>query len=174
MKRYTVTALAKLHGIAHNNLKKSFDRHGIRPDKDGKYTEADYLKAKQMGAAMDKSKISKQVQELAGDGEGDAESEGRRAPGKASPSPATLTYFKLQRQVKKLDIEIQMAQCELDAMLGKSILMEKHNEIVKAVQGPMISWWNNAIENIATRRKDAKLLKELRNARDRASAEILG
>jgi len=85
MTRYTTNALAKKHGIAPNNLKKSFDRHGIRPDKNGKYTEADYLRAKQMGAAMDKSKLAEQAEDLA------------PQVNPSMPSASTLTYARLQR-----------------------------------------------------------------------------
>ena len=161
MKRYSATALAKLHGIAPKNLLKSFQRHGIKPDKSGKWTEADYLKAKQMGAAMDKSKLAEQAERMA------------EQINPALPSPATLTYAKLQRQVKKLDIEIQMAQVELDEALGKTIPIDKHKEILQGVVAMMQSWWDKASEAAATKIKDATVLKHLREARERANDEIM-
>ena len=162
MKRYTVSALAKIHGIAPKNLKKSFDRHGIKPDRSGKYTEADYLTAKEMGAAMDKQSLSAKM----------AEAE-KAAEGKPSHSAATLTYMKMQRQIKRLDIDIQLAQVELDTALGKSILLEKHKEQVQAVVRLMLTWWDQAAEAAATKIKDASVLEALRHARDRASRDIL-
>lgn len=162
MKRHTAEALAKAHDMAGNKLRQKFKRHGIQPDRNGKYTEADYLKAKEMGAAMDKAALSGKV----------AEAE-KAATGQPMQSPATLTYMKLQRQVKKLDIEIQMAQVDLDSALGKSVSMEKHKETVLAVQSLMISWYDQIIESIATKRKDAELLKELRAERDRISIAIM-
>lgn len=162
MKRYSATALAKEKGVATKNLLKSFNAHGIQPDKDGKWTEADYLRAKEMGAAMDKAKLSTKMTEAE-----------RSATGQPMQSPATLTYLKLQRQVKKLDIEIQMAQVELDNALGKSVSLEKHKETVLAVQRLMISWFDQIVEAIATKRKDAQLLDDLRKERDRVSTGIL-
>jgi len=161
MTRYTANALAKKHGIARNNLIKSFTRHGIKPDRNGKYTEADYLKAKQMGAAMDKSKLAEQAEKVADQ------------INPSMPSPSTLTYAKLQRQIKKLDIEIQMSQVDLDTALGKSVSMDKYKADVLAVQSLMIAWVDQIIEGVATKRKDAKLLAMLRKERDRVSAAIM-
>jgi len=162
MKRYSATALAKEKGIAPKNLLKSFERHGIKPDRNGKWTEADYLKAKEMGAAMDKRNLSAKM----------AEAE-KAAENKPAHSAATLTYMKMQRQIKRLDIDIQLAQVGLDAALGKSILLEKHKEQVQAVVRLMLTWWDQAAEAAATKIKDASVLEALRNARDRASREIL-
>jgi len=161
MKRYSATALAKEKGIATKNLLKSFRAHGIKPDKDGKWTEADYLRAKQMGAAMDKSKLAEQAEKVA------------EQINPSLPSPSTLTYAKLQRQVKKLDIEIQMAQVELDNVLGKTIAVEKHKEILQGVVAMSQSWWDKASEAAATKVKDAAVLKHLREARARANDEIM-
>jgi hypothetical protein len=161
MKRYSATALAKEKGIAPKNLLKSFQRHGIKPDRNGKWTEADYLMAKQMGAAMDKTKISEQAEKIADQ------------INPSLPSPSTLTYAKLQRQVKKLDIEIQMAQVELDTALGKTIAIDKHREIMNGVCQMMQSWWDKASEAAATKIKDATVLNHLREARAKANDETL-
>ena len=161
MTRYTTNALAKKHGIAPNNLKKSFDRHGIRPDKNGKYTEADYLRAKQMGAAMDKNKLKEQAEDM----------QGQVNP--SMPSASTLTYARLHRQIKKLDIDIAMAQVELDEALGKSVPIDKHKEALQGVVAMMQSWWDKASEAAATKIKDATVLKHLREARERANDDIM-
>ena len=163
MKRYTVRALAALKGEkSHVNLGKSFARHGIKPDENGKYTEADYARQKEMGQAMDKSKLSARLAEA-----------GREAEGKPLQSPATLTYMKLQRQVKKLDIEIQMSQVDLDTALGKNVPLETHKQEIQAVAALMLSWWEKASENAATKIKDETVLNALREAGDRARLEIL-
>ena len=162
MTRYTANALAVKHGIPANKLRLKFQRHGIKPDRNGKYTEADYQKAVAMGAAMDKAKLSEKVVEAE-----------KAATGQPLQSPATLTYMKLQRQVKKLDIEIQMAQCELDTELGKTIPIDKHKEILQGVVAMMQSWWDKASEAAATKIKDATVLKHLREARDRANDDIM-
>lgn len=162
MTRHTINALAVKHGIAPKNLAKKFKAHGIKPDRNGKYTEADYQQAVAMGAAMDKAKLSAKA--------ADAE---KAATGQPLQSPATLTYMKLQRQVKKLDIEIQMAQCELDTELGKSIPVDKHKEILQGVVAMMQSWWDKASEAAATKIKDATVLKHLREARERANDDIV-
>lgn len=163
MKRYSIRELAKLKGEkSHVNLNKSFKRHGILPDANGKFTEADYAKQKEMGAAMDKAKLSAKL--------ADAETE---AQGKPSQSAATLTYMKLQRQVKKLDIEVQKAQVELDEMLGKTVKLEEHKDKIIAVQHLMVAWFGQIVDAIATQRKDPELLEYLKKERDRVSSEIL-
>jgi hypothetical protein len=162
MKHYSATALAKLHGIAPKNLLKSFQRHGIKPDRNGKFTDADYLKAKQMGAAMDKSKLAEQAEKMA-----------EQPAASGMPSPATLTYARLQRQIKKLDIDIAMAQVELDGALGKAVPVEKYKADVVAVQSLMIAWVDQIIEAISTKRKDAELMAFLRKERDRVCTAIV-
>jgi hypothetical protein len=161
MKRYSATALAKEKGIAPKNLLKSFDRHGIRPDRNGKYTEADYFKAKQIGAAMDKNKLTEKAEEV------------REQINPAMPSASTLTYARLQRQIKKLDIDIALAQVELDEALGKSIPLDKHKETLQGVVAMMQSWWDKASEAAATKIKDATVLKHLREARERANDDTM-
>jgi hypothetical protein len=161
MTRYTTNALAKKYGIPANKLRLKFQRHGIRPDKNGKFTDADYLKAKQMGAAMDKSKLAEQAEDLA------------PQVNPSMPSASTLTYARLQRQIKKLDIDIQMAQVELDEALGKSVPIDKHKETLQGVVAMMQSWWDKASEAAATKIKDATVLKHLREARERANDEIM-
>jgi hypothetical protein len=114
-----------------------------------------------MGAAMDKAKLAEQAERMADQ------------INPSLPSPSTLTYAKLQRQIKKLDIEIQMSQVELDAALGKSIPLDQHREQVRAVVNLMLTWWDQASEAAATKIKDASVLDELRKARERASRDIL-
>jgi len=111
MKRYSASELAKMHGMNQpKNLLKSFRAHGIRPDANGKWTKADYYKAKEMGALMDKSKLSEQAE---------------RAANAPSGTGATLTYMRLQRQVKKLDVEIKQAELEYQKELDTVIEREK-------------------------------------------------
>ena len=160
MKRYSATALAKEKGIAPKNLLRSFERHGIKPDKNGKWTEADYLKAKEMGAAMDKAKLSAKAETA----------QGANAP---AGTGAALSYMKLQRQIKRLDIDIQLAQVELDTALGKSVSMDKYKADVTAVQSLMIAWVDQIIEAISTKRKDAELMAFLRKERDRVCTAIV-
>jgi len=67
-----------------------------------------------MGAAMDKAKLGAEVEKAA-----------REAEGQPLHSPATLTYMRLQRQVKKLDVEIKQAELEYQKELGTMIEREK-------------------------------------------------
>jgi len=69
--------------------------------------------------------------------------------------------------------EIKMLDIEIEEMLGKTVPIEKHKEQVEAVARLMITWWDKASENAATKIKDAGILKALREAGDHARREIL-
>jgi hypothetical protein len=154
MARFTSTELGKKHNISAHLVTRKMTRHGFKKDSDGKYSEEDFLKAQAAGMQADKAAASKQLasEELGGE---------------------TLQAQLLRRKIKLLDVDIQTAEAKLSEMLGRVIEVEKHKDKCQAIAHLMITWWEQASENAATKVKDATVLDELRRAGERARQEIL-
>ena len=155
-KRLTQSELSEKYGITRRAVCEKMNTHGFKPDAGKKYSEAEYLQADAMGKDMDKNRAAKKLASLEQGGEGD-----------------TLTAQLLRRKISLLDVDIETAKVKLLELKGKTIAVEKHNERVEAVARLMLSWWDKASENAATKVKDAGVLLALREAGDNARREIL-
>lgn len=152
----TASQLAQIYGIAASTITDKMQRHGFTRDDQKRWRHGDYLKAAAAGAEMDKRNFGKQLEAMEEGGKGD-----------------TLPAQKLRKQIQLLEIEIQTAQAKLNEMLNKVIEVEKHKEHCEAIARLMVTWWDQAAENAATKVKDATVLDELRLAGERARQEIL-
>ena len=152
--KMTATELAKKYGVTWQAVTKTMKRHGFKCDAKKLYNESEYIRARQLGQEMDKRNLS---DELA-----DAEQAGE-----------SLQAQKLRRQIQLLDVDIQMAEAKLAEMTNRVIEVEKHKEHCEAIARLMLTWWDQAAENAATKVKDAEVLNELRRAGERARQEIL-
>ena len=151
----SAAALGRKYNIGRANIIRKMERHGFKSNAKKQWREEDYIKAQAMGMEMDKRNLQDKVDDTP-----------------AGPRPS-LTHLKLQRQVKRLDVEIKIAEAKLDEMMGKVVSVDRYKEQVQAVARLMLTWWDQAAEAAATKIKDASVLEELRNARDRASRDIL-
>ena len=152
----TAKQLGDKYGVSHQSVTRSMTRHGYQRDKQKRYKESEYLKAKAAGAQLDKRGLSAQLADA------EAESGGE-----------SLQAQKLRRQIQLLDVDIQMAEAKLAEMTNRVIEVEKHKEHCEAIARLMLTWWDQAAENAATKVKDAEVLNELRRAGERARQEIL-
>ena len=152
----SASELAQIYGIAANTITDKMQRHGFKRDDQKRWRHGDYLKAAAAGAEMDKRNFGKKLEDMVDGGMGDS-----------------LPAQKLRKQIQLLDIEIQTAQAKLNEMLGKVVELERHKEHCESIARLMITWWDQAAENAATKVKDATVLNELRQAGERARQEIL-
>jgi hypothetical protein len=150
----TAKQLGDKYGVSQQSVNKMMGRHGYQRDKQKRYKESEYLKAKAAGAQLDKRGLAAQL--------ADAEHAGE-----------SLQAQKLRRQIQLLDVDIQMAEAKLAEMTNRVIEVEKHKEHCEAIARLMLTWWDQAAENAATKVKDAEVLNELRRAGERARQEIL-
>ena len=150
----TAKELSEKYGVSSQAVNKMMLRHGYTRDKQKRYKESEYLKAKAAGAQLDKRGLAVKL--------ADAEQAGE-----------SLQAQKLRRQIQLLDVDIQMAEAKLAEMTNRVIEVEKHKEHCEAIARLMLTWWDQAAENAATKVKDAEVLNELRRAGERARQEIL-
>lgn len=152
----TAAELAQIYGIAASTITDKLTRHGFFRDDQKRWRHGDYLKAAAAGAEMDKRNAGKQLAELEGDGKGD-----------------TLPAQLLRRKIALLDVDIETAKVKLDELRGRVIDKEVHLERMDSIVRVMLSWWDKASENAATKIKDASILAALREAGDDARRELL-
>ena len=150
----TAKQLGDKYGTSQQSVTRMMTRHGYQRDNQKRYKESEYLKAKAAGAQLDKRGLAAQL--------ADAEQSGE-----------SLQAQKLRRQIQLLDVDIQMAEAKLAEMTNRVIEVEKHKEHCEAIARLMLTWWDQAAENAATKVKDAEVLNELRRAGERARQEIL-
>jgi hypothetical protein len=152
----TAKELSEEHKISVVMVHKKMNRHGYKMDSKNRYKESEFLAAQKAGAQADKAQAAKQLADLDAEGKGE-----------------TLQSRLLRRKIDLLDIDIETAKAKLDDLVGRSVPIETYKQQLAAVQGLMLCWWDRAAENAATKVKDASILAALREARDRASREIL-
>jgi hypothetical protein len=148
--------LSKKYGIAHKNVDKAMERHGYKKNKDGKYREDQFLKARAAGVEMDKNrKIS------ASGIDPDSEDDGQ---------PLSVQIMK--RKIQKMDWEIRGLKAEYEKMTGELIPRETYRKALADVVNVSLSVIDLWIGNISAKRADAGLLDDLRKCRDAALAKI--
>lgn len=149
--RLTATELGRKYEVTEGAVRAKMKAHGYKADAKKKYSETEFLLAREAGAQMDKAAASAQL---------------------ASVDGESLQAKLLRRKIKLADIEIETMQAKLDELLNRVVPIEKHKEQIIAVQNLMLVWWDKASENAATKVKDAGVLAELRAAKERALIEI--
>jgi hypothetical protein len=93
---------------------------------------------------------------------------------------ADLKRAKLERQIELLKSQAKRAEADagsaalrLKRERGAVVDVEHYRTTLCGVVGLSLSLWQNAIETISAKRKDAQLMEDLRSAMDRARQQVV-
>jgi predicted nucleic acid-binding Zn-ribbon protein len=151
-RRASARQLAEMTGRTRQAVEKSLKRHRVERASDGTYDLAAALAALATGAARDKAKLA--------------------AKGCADGDGLTLSQRKTAKQIERLNVDIKIAEAKLAEIKGLLVPVDQHRTVILDMQALLLWWWDQATEAIATKRKDARLMDELREAREIAQSKL--